>query len=181
MESNGNNLIIEDWQSLVNKPVYSSNGNDIGIVRSVQPEFLITSYGSITQDRYLIPKSSVQSFKNAVAPGPEPRIYHPIDWFLWHHQKEEYQKAQTKLAPVMQQLHELEQRMSDLDEWSNGLVRHPETVRKITSIVGPFRFIWNTLIAPVLHLTMLIVTLRFGIRLFLRIILIKGLVPSVRV
>jgi rRNA processing protein Gar1 len=66
MESNGNNLIIEDWQSLVNKPVYSSNGNDIGIVRSVQPEFLITSYGSITQDRYLIPKSSVQSFKNGI-------------------------------------------------------------------------------------------------------------------
>jgi len=66
MESNGNNLIIEDWQALVNKPVYSSNGNDIGIVRSVQPEFLITSYGSITQDRYLIPKSSVQSFKNGI-------------------------------------------------------------------------------------------------------------------
>jgi hypothetical protein len=66
MDSNGNNLIIEDWQSLVNKPVYSSNGNDIGIVRSVQPEFLITSYGSITQDRYLIPKSSVQSFKNGI-------------------------------------------------------------------------------------------------------------------
>jgi rRNA processing protein Gar1 len=66
MESNGNNLIIEDWQSLVNKPIYSSNGNDIGIVRSVQPEFLITSYGSITQDRYLIPKSSVQSFKNGI-------------------------------------------------------------------------------------------------------------------
>ena len=66
MESNGNNIIIEDWQSLVNKPVYSSNGNDIGIVRSVQPEFLITSYGSITQDRYLIPKSSVQSIKNGI-------------------------------------------------------------------------------------------------------------------
>jgi len=66
MESDRNNLIIEDWQSLVNKPVYSSNGNDIGIVRSVQPEFLITSYGSITQDRYLIPKSSVQSIKNGI-------------------------------------------------------------------------------------------------------------------
>jgi len=66
MESDRNNLIIEDWQSLVNKPVYSSNGNDIGIVRSVQPEFLITSYGSITQDRYLIPKSSVQTIKNGI-------------------------------------------------------------------------------------------------------------------
>jgi hypothetical protein len=32
----------------------------------VQPEFLITSFGSITQDRYLIPKTSVQSFKNGI-------------------------------------------------------------------------------------------------------------------
>ena len=47
MDSNRNNMIVEDWQSLVNKPLYSSNGKDIGIVRSVQPQFLITSFGSI--------------------------------------------------------------------------------------------------------------------------------------
>ena len=66
MESERNNIIVEDWQSVVNKPVYSSNGKDIGIVRTVQPEFLITSFGSITQDRYLIPKTSIQSFKNGI-------------------------------------------------------------------------------------------------------------------
>jgi sporulation protein YlmC with PRC-barrel domain len=66
MEPEKKNIIVEDWQSLVNKPVYSSNGKDIGIVRSVQPKFLITSFGSITQDRYLIPKTSVQSFKNGI-------------------------------------------------------------------------------------------------------------------
>lgn len=66
MESKRKNIIVEDWQALVNKPVYSSNGKDIGIVRSVQPESLITSFGSITQDRYLIPKISVQSFKNEI-------------------------------------------------------------------------------------------------------------------
>jgi sporulation protein YlmC with PRC-barrel domain len=59
-------MIVEDWQSLVNKPLYSSNGKDIGIVRSVQPQFLITSFGSITQDRYLIPKTSVQSIKDGI-------------------------------------------------------------------------------------------------------------------
>ncbi len=48
MESERNNIIVEDWQSVVNKPVYSSNGKDIGIVRAVQPESLITSFGSIT-------------------------------------------------------------------------------------------------------------------------------------
>ena len=57
MGSERNNIVVEDWQSVVNKPVYSSNGKDIGIVRAVQPEFLITSFGSITQDRYLIPKT----------------------------------------------------------------------------------------------------------------------------
>lgn len=66
MGSERNNMVVEDWQSVVNKPVYSSNGKDIGIVRAVQPEFLITSFGSITQDRYLIPKTSIQSFKNGI-------------------------------------------------------------------------------------------------------------------
>ena len=66
MESKRKNTIVEDWQALVNKPIYSSNGKDIGIVRSVQPESLIASFGSITQDRYLIPKTSVQSFKNGI-------------------------------------------------------------------------------------------------------------------
>ncbi|HZB63786.1 MAG TPA: PRC-barrel domain-containing protein [Nitrososphaeraceae archaeon] len=66
MESERKNISVENWQALVNKPVYSSDGKDIGVVRSVQPESLITSFGSITQDRYLIPKTSIQSFKNGI-------------------------------------------------------------------------------------------------------------------
>ncbi len=66
MEAERNNIVVEDWQAVVNKPVYSSNGKDIGIVRAVQPEFLTTSFGSITKDRYLIPKTSIQSFKNGI-------------------------------------------------------------------------------------------------------------------
>ncbi|HEU5460941.1 MAG TPA: PRC-barrel domain-containing protein [Nitrososphaeraceae archaeon] len=66
MESKRKNIIVEDWQSLVNKPVYSSNGKDIGIVEAVQPEFLITSFGSISKDKYLIPKTSIQSINNGI-------------------------------------------------------------------------------------------------------------------
>ena len=39
METDKNNVIVEDWQSIVNKPVYSSDGKDIGVVRSVQLEY----------------------------------------------------------------------------------------------------------------------------------------------
>ena len=66
MVSERENRTVEDWQSLVNKPVYSSNGKDIGIVKSIQPEFFITTFGSITKDKFLIPKTSLQSINNGI-------------------------------------------------------------------------------------------------------------------
>jgi rRNA processing protein Gar1 len=66
METDKNNVTIEDWQSIVNKPVYSRNGKDIGIVSSVQTDYFISSYGPITHDQYLIPKTSIESFKNGI-------------------------------------------------------------------------------------------------------------------
>jgi hypothetical protein len=57
---------IDDWQSLVNKPVYASDGKQIGIVSSVQPEKLVVSYGPVTPDKYLIPKSSIKTFDNGI-------------------------------------------------------------------------------------------------------------------
>jgi len=66
METDKNNVIVEDWQTIVNKPVYSKNGKDIGIVRSVQAEYFISSYGPITHDQYLIPKTSIQTIKNGI-------------------------------------------------------------------------------------------------------------------
>ena len=66
MESDRKNIIVEDWQSLVNKPVYSSNGKDIGIVKSIQPEFFITTFGSIAKDKFLIRKTSLQSINNGI-------------------------------------------------------------------------------------------------------------------
>jgi hypothetical protein len=55
-----------DWQILVNKPVFAIDGQEIGIVRSIQPESLVVDYGPITPDHYLIPKSSVKGFENGV-------------------------------------------------------------------------------------------------------------------
>ena len=66
MASERENRVIEDWQSLVNKPVYSSNGKDIGVVQTIQPEFFITSFGSISKERYLIPKTSLQSINSGI-------------------------------------------------------------------------------------------------------------------
>jgi sporulation protein YlmC with PRC-barrel domain len=41
---------ISDWQALVNKPVYSDDGEEVGIVRSIQSENLIVDYGPITPE-----------------------------------------------------------------------------------------------------------------------------------
>jgi hypothetical protein len=64
MDTNGNT--IDDWQILVNKPVFASDGKEVGIIRSIQPNNLIISYGPVTPDKYLIPKSSVKNFTNGV-------------------------------------------------------------------------------------------------------------------
>jgi hypothetical protein len=57
---------IDDWQSLVNKPVFTRDGMDVGVVSEIQPEKLIVTYGPITPDKYLIPKSSVTNIENGV-------------------------------------------------------------------------------------------------------------------
>ena len=53
---------IDDWQKIVNKPVFSQDGKDIGVVESIQPEKIIVKYGPLTQGKYLIPKSSIVDF-----------------------------------------------------------------------------------------------------------------------
>ena len=50
-------MMIDDWQALVNKPVFTSDGKDVGVVSQIQPEKLVVAYGPITPDKYLIPKS----------------------------------------------------------------------------------------------------------------------------
>ena len=57
---------IDDWQTLVNKPVFTRDGMDVGVVSEIQPEKLIVTYGPITPDKYLIPKSSVTNIENGV-------------------------------------------------------------------------------------------------------------------
>jgi hypothetical protein len=54
------------WQGLVNKPVYSSDGQEVGIVSAIQPQHLIVSFGPITTDKYLIPKSSIKNIERGI-------------------------------------------------------------------------------------------------------------------
>lgn len=53
---------IDDWQKIVNKPVFTRDGKDIGVVESIQAEKIIATYGPITPNKYLIPKSSIVDF-----------------------------------------------------------------------------------------------------------------------
>lgn len=57
---------ISDWQSVVNKPAYADDGEEVGIVRSIQSENLLVDYGPITPDHFLIPRLSVKGFDNGI-------------------------------------------------------------------------------------------------------------------
>lgn len=65
MESDRNEKISES-QQLVNKPVYTVDGKQIGIVRTVQLEKLVVESGPITPDKYLIPKSTINNFDRGI-------------------------------------------------------------------------------------------------------------------
>jgi hypothetical protein len=53
----------EDWQALVNKPVYGSDGKDIGVVSEIQPLHLIVTFGVMTPDKFNIPKTSIRNIE----------------------------------------------------------------------------------------------------------------------
>ena len=57
---------IEDWQTLINKPVISSDEREIGVVSDVQPLHIIVSSGPITPNKYNIPKELINKFENGV-------------------------------------------------------------------------------------------------------------------
>ena len=57
---------ISDWQAVVNKPVYTVDGKQVGILSSVQAERIVVTYGPITPNKYLIPKSSIKEFKDGI-------------------------------------------------------------------------------------------------------------------
>ena len=57
---------IEDWQSLINKQVISSDEREIGVVSDVQPLHIIVSSGAITPDKYNIPKELVSKFEDGI-------------------------------------------------------------------------------------------------------------------
>jgi anthranilate/para-aminobenzoate synthase component II len=57
---------IDDWQSLVNKPAYTNDEKQVGIVSAIQAENLVVSNGPITPDKYLVPKASIKKFDQGI-------------------------------------------------------------------------------------------------------------------
>ena len=53
---------IDDWQRIVNKPVFTRDGKDLGVVESIQTERIIVTFGPITSDKFAIPKSAIVDF-----------------------------------------------------------------------------------------------------------------------
>jgi hypothetical protein len=53
---------IDDWQTIVNKPVFTGDGKDLGVVESIQTERIIVTLGPITSDKFAIPKSVIVDF-----------------------------------------------------------------------------------------------------------------------
>jgi sporulation protein YlmC with PRC-barrel domain len=52
---------IEDWQSLINKSVYGSDGKEIGVISEIQPLHLIVTFGVMTPDKFNIPKTLIKN------------------------------------------------------------------------------------------------------------------------
>ena len=57
---------IEDWQALINKPVFSIDEKEIGVVSDVQPLHIIVSSGPVTPNKLNIPKKLISKFENGV-------------------------------------------------------------------------------------------------------------------
>lgn len=49
----GNSKEITDWQGLINKPCYTRDRKEVGIILSVQPEKIVVSRGPVTPDNIL--------------------------------------------------------------------------------------------------------------------------------
>ena len=58
--------VIEDWQSLINKPAVSNDEKEIGVVSAVQALHIIVNSGPITPNKYNIPKELVTKFENGI-------------------------------------------------------------------------------------------------------------------
>lgn len=55
-----------NWQELVNKPVYTVDRKSVGVLSSIQAEKFIVIASPVSPKKFLIPKSSIQSFQNGL-------------------------------------------------------------------------------------------------------------------
>jgi stress response protein YsnF len=51
-----------DWNKVMEKEAMGENGLDLGTIKQVEDEYIITEMGGLTKKRYKLPKSAVKSF-----------------------------------------------------------------------------------------------------------------------
>lgn len=52
---------FSDWSRLINRPVYSIDGKNIGFVRKLVADYILVKKGLVTLNKYFIPKSLAES------------------------------------------------------------------------------------------------------------------------
>jgi hypothetical protein len=52
---------FSEWSTHINKPVYSIDGEKLGLLRNTSSDYLIISGGVINLSRYFVPKSMAES------------------------------------------------------------------------------------------------------------------------
>ena len=51
-----------DWDKVMEKEAMGENGLDLGTIKQIEQEYIITEMGGLTKKRYKLPKSAVESF-----------------------------------------------------------------------------------------------------------------------
>jgi stress response protein YsnF len=51
-----------DWNKVMEKEAMGENGLDLGTIKQIEEEYIITEMGGLTKKRYKLPKSAVKSF-----------------------------------------------------------------------------------------------------------------------
>ena len=51
-----------DWNKVMEKEAMGENGLDLGTIKQIEEDYIITEMGGLTKKRYKLPRSAVKSF-----------------------------------------------------------------------------------------------------------------------
>ena len=129
-----------------------------------------------TSREYRKVRSEIEYYREKVLqdPGPPPSLWNVPRYWEWRKQHLLHTNAKTTLET-------LEQTKRRLEEKTGGLVRHPNKIAFLASLVSPLRLFWNGWVAPVLHFLLALFLFRFALRILVRLLIIKGYFPKAKV